>query len=818
MRQLVLIATFAMAIAVNAIAQGRGGAAPIGTVTGVVVDSATTEPMPVATVAIHRAKDSVLVTGALTARNGTFAISGIGPGLYYARISYIGYSPCIVDGITVTPGSATALPPIAIAQSTVQSGEVSITAQRDFMTVEIDRTVYKAADMPVAAGGSATDVLRNIPSIEVDIDGNISMRGNQNVVVLLNGRALSMNGDALTSFLQNLPANSIDRIEVIPNPSAKYDPEGMSGIVNIVLKEQQGRGLSGGVNAGAGTLDTYSAGANVSYGSGAWNLYGNYGFNAGRREFTGTRSQRNYVASLTPQLEQISADRSRWRGHVVNGSIEHLLDPRNSIAINAVVNRRDNVSGGTTHSSGLDQIGETLERYDRTSAVESGGTNMDYRLSYKWVAEPSKHEISVESRYASGADNASTGYTQQYFESASSDSIDRQNVVRSDDNRTVALQVDYVRPVSDGGRLEAGYKGELETIAGDFVSESLDRTTASFVPDTALNNAYTYDRQIHAMYAIYAQDLGVFGVQVGARIEKALTTFDQKTTGVVVDNDYFSVFPSAHITYKPVDALNFKASYSRRINRPWISILNPFVSQDDPTFREAGNPNIKPEYTDALELSVNHFTDLTTITLTPYYRRTTDVIRRYGDLDTVTGVGTVTFRNFDISTSYGADFTGSVRLGDRFNAFTSFGVYQMATDASNVEEGLKSDAFGWNARINATVGLLDGMDMQVTWFYRSPWALEGGGQVGAFQMTDVALTQRLLENRLRIGLRVSDLFDQRGFRITRNDPQFDLTFSRKPTSRTAMLTASYSFGTPDRSPRRRLTTPNPQENEGGGGW
>jgi hypothetical protein len=222
---------------------GPGGAPGAGgTIAGTVVDSATGEPLRVATVAIFSAIDSTMITGALTERDGGFSIAGLRPGSYYARISFLGYALRFVEGISISRGEPNVtLGRIELSPDAVKGQEVSVTARRDFMTVEIDRTSYKAADMPVAAGGNATDVLRNIPAIEVDVDGNVSLRGNQNVVVLLNGRTLSMSGDALTSFLQNLPANSIDRIEVIPNPSAKYDPEGMSGIINIVLKEQGSR-------------------------------------------------------------------------------------------------------------------------------------------------------------------------------------------------------------------------------------------------------------------------------------------------------------------------------------------------------------------------------------------------------------------------------------------------------------------------------------------------------------------------------------------------------------------------------------------------
>ncbi|HVK37762.1 MAG TPA: TonB-dependent receptor [Candidatus Kapabacteria bacterium] len=801
---------------------GPGGAQGAGaTISGIVVDSATAEPLRVATVAIFSERDSTMITGALTERDGRFSIVGLRPGRYYARVSFLGYAHRFIEGIEIAPGGDGArLGSIALVTDAVKGNEVSVTARRDFMTVEIDRTSYKASEMPVAAGGNATDILRNIPSIEVDVDGNVSLRGSQNVVVLLNGRTLSMSGEALTSFLQNLPANSIDRIEVIPNPSAKYDPEGMSGIINIVLKEQASRGLSGGANAGVGTRDSYSAGVNLAYGDGPWNLYGNYGFNASSRTFTGTRDQVNRVAGLAPRLDQSSNDSHSWLGHLVNGSVEYLFDQQNSLALNAIVNLRSSESGGISRYAEMNGQGEIAERYHRLNDGEGDGISTDTRLSYRWVAEPSKHELTAEARLVFGEDDDTTHYAQQQLEldgSPTGVAPAQQRVRQDNDNRGATVQLDYVRPLGDGIRLETGYKGELEGVGGTLYSESFDETTSSFRPDVALNNSYDYERQNHAIYGIYGHDFGLVGVQVGARLEQATSTFDLTTTGESFDNDYFSVFPSAFVTFKPSDALNLKASYSRRINRPWIQALNPFVSQDDPTFRETGNPYLKPEYIDAVELSFNHFTDLTSLTLTPYYRRTTDVIRRYGDLDSTTGVGTVTFLNFDESTSYGADIVGSLRLGERYSMFASASLYQMTTDASNVEDGLASDAFGWNARVNANVGLLEGMDMQLTWFYRSPWALEGGGEVRAMQSSDIAVTQKLLENRLRIGLRLSDVFDQRQFSVTRNDAQYDISFTRKPSSRIAMLTLSYTFGTPDRKARRPQQT-QPQGPDMEGGW
>lgn len=796
------VALFALILA-PAFAQPRFPM-PQGTVSGVIVDGASDQGLARATVALRYTSDSSLATGILTEKDGSFAINGVRPGSYFARISYVGYTIRFVD-VTVGEGvSRTDLGRIEL-MSAPTGGTVNVTAQREFMTVEVDRTTYKAADILTAQGGTATDVLRNIPTIEVDIDGKISLRGNQNVVVLINGRPSMLSGDQLAGFLRSLPSSAIDRVEVIPNPSAKYDPDGVSGIINIILKtgKDGDRGLSGGVNASIGTTDNYGIGGNLGWGEGPWNIFASYGLNINTRDIEGNRAHQNYF--LTPQniVTEVDAGRNRNTGHVLNGTVDYQLDEQNSLSFTGFYTIGNNSSDN--RGVYLDSIVGNLtpRHYERPTSTRGDNSNMDYRLSYRWTKETSKHELSIEGRY--GVDNSldDGSYIERDLTSGGevSDSTpSRQSTRNDDDRRNGSAQIDYTVPIGEGGRLEAGYKGEVINLDGTVYSESFDYGPGEFLPDTAVNNQFGYDRSVHAAYFNYNHQFGDFGVQGGLRVEQALTTFDAKTTHQSFENDYFSLFPSGFITWKPVDELQLKASYSRRVQRPNVWSLNPFPSFDDPLFLRQGNPNLKPEYTDAYEASATWFHPLGIITLNPYYRRTTDAINRYERIDS-NGVTTLTWENYSDGSSSGADAVATLRAGG-LSVFGSVSLYRYVTDGTNLEDDFKMDDISWSTRFNASMELPEGFNVQATWFYRAPIEIPGG-QIDAFTMTDLAVQKKLLDDRLRLGIRASDIFNTMKFSITRQTDRFLQDITRRWGARQVTFTVSYTFGAQDKRRRDR---------------
>ncbi len=805
---LLLPALLFLAVAsLNAQTPRRGGAdaGPQGTITGTVTDSASGEALARASVALRSAADSSLVTGAITERDGSFSINGVRPGRYYARVSFVGYTTRVVPDITVTPSASTVeLGKITMTPATTGGDEVTVNARREFMTMAIDRTIYKTGDLQVASGGTTMDVLRNIPAIDVDANDNISLKGSQNVVIQINGRPSMVTGAMLATFLRGLPADAVERVEVIPNPSAKYDPDGMSGIINIVLKQNTDRGTSGGVTGSIGTHDNYSIGGNVSYGSGPWSLFANYGFNYSDRNTDGSYTRKLLTPGPIPFLEGNSGDHSIVRGHVVNANVDYALSKAHMVSLAVMSNARISGTNGLTGTSERDTAMVLTRRYNRSSAGDGDGSGADLRLDYKWTIQPSRQELTAEVRYNTEKNANANGSVNQDIAvdgSPANQTPARQNTRDDFKSRVVTLQADYTQPVGDQGRIEAGYKSDLEVINNGFYSENFDYSSGLFRPDASANNTSEYDRNIHAAYLTYGHELGRFSAQAGVRAEQALTTFTLGNTGDAFRTDYFSLFPSAFVMYKPDDAWQFKASYSRRINRPMTMLLNPFSSTDDPNFRRSGNPNLKPEYTDAYELTASIFGDRATLTTTGFYRRTTDVMRRYGFTDTA-GVTTVTWTNFNTNETYGADLTGTLKIGDWFSGFAYVSAYQNVTNAGNVDTTFNNNAFQWSFRVNGTFTPMLGTDLQITYFLK-PAANMEGARLGAFTMTDVSLTQRLLEGRARIGVRVSDPFNVQKFSITRVDESTDLYFYRKWTSRTLALTFSYTFGTPDRTRRNQ---------------
>ena len=784
---------------------GPQGGLPQGVVFGSVIDGKTGEPLPRATVALRYMQDSTLATGILTEKDGSFSINGVRAGTYYARVSYVGYTIRFIDKVVVEQGSSRVDMGRIELSPDASRGEVTVTGERQFVTVEVDRTTYKAADILTAQGGSASDVLKNIPTIEVDIDGKVSLRGNQNVVILVNGRPAMLSGDQLATFLRSLPASMVDRVEVIPNPSAKYDPDGVSGIINIVMKTGKNgdRGVSGGVNASVGTNDNYSAGGNIGWGSGPWNIFANYGLNITTRDIEGNRFRENLFLDPRNVVIESDAGKNRNTGHVLNGTVDYQIDQENALSLVAFFTEGDNTSDN--RGVYMDSVvgGAAPRHYDRPTASDGDNTNMDYRLSYKWTKEAARHELSVEGRF--GVDNSRNegSYIERDLTPAGevADSQPSRQLTRNDDDRTNgSVQIDYTLPVGEAGRLETGYKGEMVDLDGTVFSRSFDYGVGEFLADTAINNQFGYDRRVHALYVTYAHQIGDVGLQAGLRAEQALTTFDAKTTSESFDNDYFSLFPSGFVTWKPIDELQLKTSYSRRVQRPNVWTLNPFPSFDDPLFRRQGNPYLRPEYTDSYELSATWFHQYGIMTVNPYFRRTTDGINRYERVDS-NGVSTLTWENYDQSETSGADLTATLRVGG-LNAFGNLSVYRYVTDGTNLEEEYSIDDMSWSTRFSASWELPEGFDVQATWFYRGPFKFPGG-RIEPFTMTDLALQKRFLDNQLRVGLRAGDIFNTMQFGVTRQTERFVQDITRKWGSRQLTLTLSYTFGAQDSKRRDR---------------
>ena len=763
-----------------------------GRIIGEVIAAENEDPLSGATVALRNPADSSLVTGTTTDSTGAFALGNIPYGTYTLRISFIGFATTRLTDIRITRTQPTRdLETITLSARTAQMDEVTVSAERPAMDVQTDRTVYNTSQQVVTAGGSARMVLEDLPSIQVDIDGSISYRGNEGVRVHINGEPTSLSGQSLASFLQSLSAESVARVEVIPNPSAKYAPEGAAGIINIVLKKNRSAGWSGGITAGGGTNSSYSASGNIGYQNGPWRMFTNYGFRTGSEEEGGSRFRRNFQQDPTVVLDQSETEGEDDRSHTLNTQVAYSPTGATSFSMETVFSTDAETQTGRTNYFRETAGGSLLDRFARITDSDEDEQSIDTRLSFNHDFAPDDHNLAVEVQYESEWQDEGGSYVERALSpDADLGSVrDRERETQNEREQEASLEIDYVRPFGDV-MLEAGYQGELETERSDQLFEVLDPQADVFRAED--ESIFDYDENTHAVYALLTRPIGDFEVKAGARAEQAATTFTLPSRGESYDNNYFSIFPSAFLTYKPNERYQARLSYSKRVRRPNAWQLNPIDDNEDPTFRRIGNPQLDPEYVHSFELSLTRKWTPATLSVTPFYRRTTNEIERQETLS-ADGVTTLTYANFASSFSYGLEVVTSLQMDEWVRGNVSINANRIVTDGSNLTTDLSNDAMEYSGRANLTFSIGPGLNLQLSQWYRAPMDI-AGGEIGAMMSSEVGLQKQLFDGRGSISLRANDLFDAMNFNIERQTSAFYTQSTRDWSQRQIMVTFSYSFG------------------------
>ncbi|CAN5587012.1 TonB-dependent receptor [soil metagenome] len=778
----------------------QGGMPQGGAIRGAIVDALTNEGLPSATVAIYVGED--FVTGTASDADGVFSIGGLRPGRYEVRISSIGYESETRSDIAVAIGAPVDLGRISLQPGTALLGEAEVAAVREQVEQRADRTVYNVGDQVVTTGGSAIETLQTLPAIEVDTEGNISLRGNQNVAIHINGRPVPVRGQFLTSLLRQIPANQVDRVEIIANPSARYEANEMGGIVNIVLKQGVSRGLSGGFTVGGGTAPSGELGGNLAYQQGRVDVNASYGFRYDSFELVGT-SDRTFGIN-TPQttlqtLEMGTGNRS----HLLNTGLAYTLSPDFTLTLNGRVSHR----GGTSDNSTFfltGPSGNMDSRSLRTTDGDGRGFNGDIALGLKREFVPSQHELSTEVRYTHNANTDDALFTSQELDQNMDPIVGEdlsRNIVEASTDEVIG-QVDYIRTMGNA-RLETGARASRRWIDNGIVFERL--LNEQWIPDLNVTNSSLYDESVLASYVQGAYTAGAISGQVGLRMEHTDRTFTLRNTDDAFGLAQTDFFPSAFAAYTFSPGTLVRGSYSRRINRPRAQQLNPFTNQDDPLNIRRGNPTLRPEFTDSFEATFQYKYFLT---LAPFYRRSTDVIRPNVSVDNE-GISLFTFENLQTDESYGADITLAAALGTALRGFLSSSIYRSVTDGGNIETGLASDAIGWNARGSVQSQLRPGTNLQLFGFYRAPLEVPTG-RISGFGFASLGLSQRVLNNQGTVSLRLNDVFSTSRFQWRSEAANYTFVGVRDPQIQQLNLTFNYTFGRPSSAQRRQQQPQQPQ--------
>lgn len=770
-----------------------------------VVDASSNEAVPFATAVVLNSQTKATVRAGQTDVEGNLSIKNLPAGSYTFKISYVGFQTMVRDGIQLANSQVYSLGTIKMkAGKGMELNEVVIQGEKAAMQLGIDKKVFSVDKSLVSEGGTATDLLANVPSVQTDMDGNVSLRGSSGVRVLIDGKPSLIGGGDVSVILQSIPASSIESVEVITNPSSKYDAEGQSGIINIVLKKNTKLGLNGNVALSAGNRDNYNANTSLSFQNNKVNLFGNYSYRSGNRLGGGFNNIQylNTTPEGTAFADQNTDSRSHDQGHNVKAGFDYTLAPKSVVSFSGGFNMRDNDRRETLLINQFNTANSPVRLSNRRNENEGKGNSFDLNLDFVQKFKKPKEELTFNLNYSEGDnDNFQFYNTDIYFQTNQSlSNLVLERNLRDGWNRNYNIQADYVRPIGTAGRIEAGYRSQFRdsksmTDASTFL-DSLDAYQQNFL----VSNAFESGEQIHALYLNYQNQIGNFGYQLGLRGEDAeLNTTSgrfQETGGTIYTPGkiaYTRLYPSVFVSQKLKNEQQVQLSYTRRVNRPRGWDTNPFLDVSDPLMWNQGNPNLKPEDVHAFELGYSKYFKKVSFISSLYFRQTNDLIQRVRSEPNAQGVTISTPQNLTRNIATGLELISRVDVAKPWNFTANVNLYQSKIDGAPEYGIIERSGFTWNANLTNNFNLPYNITMQLRADYRAPEVMAQGKR-NAMYGVDAGAKYDFKDKKSSLSLNVRDVFSTRRWSMTTEANNSIVDFERYMQGTMANLTYSYRFG------------------------
>ncbi|MDR2928311.1 MAG: TonB-dependent receptor [Cytophagaceae bacterium] len=794
-----------------------GFEAAAGEINGKALDAKTRKPVEFVNVGIKkRGASEYLPNGTITDMEGNFTLTNIPKGNYTLAFTFVGYVT-LEQNVDVKTDAAVNIAPVMLTEETVMLGEVTTVGQRSQMTFDIDKRVFNVDQSIASTGGSASDILSNIPSVEVDPEGEISLRGNTSVTVWINGKNSGLSADNRAQILEQLPAESIEKVEIITNPSARYNPEGTAGIINIVMKDNRKAGYYGSLQAGVDTRGGYNASGNINFSSGKVDAY----MSLGRRYRTGDgvghtyRNNLNADGTTASYLNQERNDDETDGNLFGRAGITYRLTPNDHFSLSAFGMLDDEVENDHMRYTG--NVPNSFTQSYRLSEDKNNMQLGNFEAGYKHeFHEKSSLDFTV-TRFAMNR-SAEAVYTQTSDFADGRTASAYQTQTSDADMNLWEIQLDYINEFGVDNKIEAGYKGDLahstspvETVSGT--------TPADAQPNHDLYNLFTYNQDVHALYTTYGRRIARFGFQAGLRGE--YTRMDTRSLGYGQTNadvplygdDYFSLYPSMYLSYELPANNEVQLNYTRRVSRPRGGRLNPFVNIMDSTSITYGNPYLKPQYADALEFNYIKNWDNHTLSASIYYRKTGNVIQRISYIEN--NVMKTTYENVAKTQYAGSEFILKNNLWGRLDLTSTLNLYYNKLDGftylpPNTHTpvvGKADEGFSWNGRVVASMILPHQFSVQLTGNYNSH-RLIAQGHNNANGSVDIGIRKSFFDRKLSLTINVRDIFNTRQRITVTSGSGFyqENMFAR--VGQTVRFVLTYTFG----NMKEKITKPS--ENDG----
>lgn len=739
-------------------------------ITGKVTDTYSGAPLAYAAVSVFVQTDSTLVDGNITDDAGNFSLE-VKPGIYFIKIEFLAYEPLFIDNVKVA-GANAAIGNIKLKPSAKMLDEVVVQAEKSTMQMSLDKRVFNVGKDLANAGGNATDILANIPSVSVDVEGNVSLRGSGNVRILIDGKPsglVSFNGAA---GLQQLQGSLIERVEIITNPSARYEAEGVGGIINIVLKKERTQGFNGSFDLIAGyPLNTGTA-LNINYRKNHLNFFINYGISYRKSPSSGTVYQEVFGGDTTFLYHQTSDRSFIGFNQNIRGGLDYYFNPKNILTAAYTFRRSDGKRlSDIEYRDFISDENHPTDIILRTQDEREKEPASEYSLNYKKLFGREGHELTAEIRHIDNWEDSDQDFTAQYFDpfynpSGQPDLL--QHSYNYETENQWIFQADYVKPFAKEGRFEVGLRSGLRRMTNDFYVEELIDGVWQIVRN--IDDNFTYDENIHAGYAIYGNKTGKLSYQFGLRGEITDVTTTLEKANEVNARDYANLFPSAHFTYDLPKDNAVQISYSRRVRRPTYNDLSPFVTYTDDRNYWSGNPDLEPEFTNAFELGHIKYVDKGSVSSSLYYRHTTGKIDRIRRVDEEGNASTLP-QNLNTEDAFGAEFTAAYAPLQWWKLDCNFNFFRAITDGSNLGADFESDTYSWFTRLTSRFTFWKNTDLQLRGNYEARQQTTQGYRKPTWFL-DVALSKDLLKDNATLTLNVSDLFNTRRHRFVSEGETF----------------------------------------------
>lgn len=755
-------------------------------IVGKVLDDETNHAVEYVTVALFDNQSKSLITGTITDKEGRFVIENIKKGQYYIELSFMGYEKISVDDITVSDQNPKVdLGTIKLIRNHDLIEEVEVIADKPAVDYQIDKKVINVSEQFTTASGTAIDVLENVPSVTVDVEGNLSLRGSTGFTVLIDGKPSVLDG---SEALEQLPASIIENIEIITNPSVKYDPDGTSGIINVITKKNKLRGINGIANVNLGLDNKYGGDILLNFRKNKLDFYVSADYND--REYPGFENSERMTTINDTSFYILSngkSDRKSKRWSLRSGISIHP-DTNNTISFDFRYGYRKWQGISEYDYSERTEPATLLSQTNSFDESERSGNFYSINMQYYHQFAKKGHEINVMANYS---DRTGT-------ESHTNNLQDNENTILNGQYSTEVgpsaswrIQIDYTLPLSEKGKFEAGYQSRIGKSEDNTELYLFNTITELYDYQPDYSNQTDYNRSIHSIYSLYANEIEKFGYQLGLRGEYTLREVLASSGQEKFVIDRWDYFPTLHVSYSINKKLQLMSSYSRRIERPRGWWLEPFLTWSDAYNVRSGNPNLQPEYIDAFELNFISKMDKNFFSVETYYRITnnyTDYLRTVWSENTILSYP----ENVGKAFALGAEAMLSYELFKSWQINLSGNLYEYKVEGNILDQDFSNESLNWNTRLNNNFKITKNLQVQLNGSYNSPTATSQGTSEGYFS-ADAAVKTNLFDRKLTVALQMRDVFQTAKREQTTRGQNFYYYSKSYRKAPYVMLTLSYKF-------------------------